>query len=238
MNCKLVTAIDSGYLPGLKALNNSIRRNSPDNSLAVMVYGDDELVDEVSDLGVDVIPNPEIKASLPVTSRWPVASSAMYARLLIPSLMGCDAVWLDADQIVLKPLDQLFHLNMQDCPCAAVPSHPMQITLGGCPPELAEIDGIYSGLMAINHNNWTKKRITEQCFEVMNNSGMDFYFVVQSVLDFVLRGDFYRLPEKWQWFTNRTGTKQAANSVVAHWHGPKNPWTHDTPHGDLWASYQ
>ena len=235
----LVTAINKPYLPGLKVLNNSIRKNSPNLSLTAIVYGDDNLIDEVSDLGLNVIPNPKINATLPVSARFPVASRAMYARLIVPELMGCDAVWMDVDQVVLKPLDELLKLDLGKKALAAVPNRPMDKSrLAGCPKSLLGVDGILSGLMVLNYKNWTEQRITERCFELMNNPphGIHFTFIVQSVLEYLLHGNFYRLHEKWQWFPNR-GPARPANAMVAHWHGKLAPWRDKVKHAEIWNAY-
>lgn len=240
-----VTAIDRPYLPGLVALHNSILRNSPNTRLAAMVYGDEDLAAKVRARGVSVVLNPQINANLPVSEIEPVANPAMYARLLIPSLFG-DAVWLDADQVVLKPLDPLFALDMGDLPCAAVPAHhganrddrPIEVSVGGCPIELGQAPGIYSGLIRFNASAWTEQRVTERCFDLMNSSGLTFHYVVQSVMDYALLGKFYRLPLKWQRFGNRMPNEVTPDACVVHWHGSRlTPWTHEMNNAALWRQY-
>jgi lipopolysaccharide biosynthesis glycosyltransferase len=233
-----VTAIDRAYLPGLKALHNSIRRNSPNVTLGALVYGSDNLVAEVKERGIGVIANPTISAALPVSIREPVGNPAMYARLLIPGLFGVDAVWLDADQVVLRPLDPLFELDVGELPCAAVPAPSLPWSIGNCPHELVGITALYAGLVFFKSANWIEQRVTERCFEAMDNPrGMDYYFVVQSVMDYVLRGRFYHLPIEWQGFASRRGPLPRG-CRVAHWHGcGKTPWTHSMEHASLWQQY-
>ena len=232
-----VTAIDRPYLPGLVALHNSIIRNSPNTQLAAMVYGDEDLAAEVRARGVSVVLNPQINANLPVSEIEPVANPAMYARLLVPSLFG-DAVWLDADQVVLKPLDPLFALDMGDLPCAAVPFRPISITVGGCPDTFGQLPGMCSGLIRFNASAWTEQRVTERCFDLMNSSDLKFHYVVQSVLDYVLLGKFYKLPPEWQRLGNRVPNDVKADARVVHWCGNQlTPWTHEMRNADLWRQY-
>ena len=240
---KVVTAIDRPYLPGLIALHNSLKANSPNSELICITYGD--VAADVRARGIRVIEAPALNVRLPTTWRHPHESAPMYVRLIVPQLLGETAVWLDADQIVLKPLDELFNTDYGIKTCAAVPSTPMARHIGGL-PEFApndrkweQIPGLYAGLLVFNHRQWVEQQVTERCFRAMNEeTGLDFFFVVQSVLGYVLCGEFYPLDFEWQRFGTRSPTEITAETKVVHWHGHgRNPWTHEVNNRSLWQQY-
>lgn len=231
-----ITAIDEAFFPGLVALHNSIRINSPSTRLACMTYGSDELARRVESLGIEVHHNAEINCYLPPGDGTEENCSPMYARLLAPDLYE-RCVWLDADQIVTGDLSELFRLRLKQ-PVAAVqcPSGTRRSVSG---IDVPESDAIYSGLMVLNAPVWKQLRVTERCLDMMRNPGKArFKYVVQSVLNVVLGGNFYHLDAKWQGFANRTDFK-LRNHRVVHWHGRGDkPWDSDSvPNSGLWRQY-
>lgn len=232
----LVTAIDRPYLPGLKTLHKSYKLNSPDLDFACIVYGDDELAKTVSDMGIQVLHNPDIGARIPTTDRYPVGNSAMWCRIMLPKWFDRDVVWLDADQVILKPLNALFDLEYSE-PCACVPSVSVFSQVEGL-KGMESVPGIYSGLMHFNRNSWNAQNVTEKCFELMETSSLKFKYVVQSVLSLVLAGNFKHLPDKWQQFGNRHHLPISNDAHVVHWHGhSRKPWTHTMANNHLWQEY-
>jgi len=230
----IVTAIDRAYLPGLKALHNSYKANSPGLKFACIVYGDDDLAQEVADRGIQVLHNPVMDVKLPTTDRYPVGNPAMYCRLMLPHWFDCDTVWMDADQVILKPLNPLFSLKYSK-PCAAVQSVPISQQVEGLRWDDA---GLYAGLIHFNREVWLRERVTERCFDFMNTSKLVFKYVVQSVLGVVLRGNFHRLGKEWQHFGNRAQQPIQPNARVVHWHGwNRNPWTYPMANLELWKKY-
>lgn len=233
-----VTAIDLGYLPGLIALHNSILQNSPETRLVCIVYGDDALAATVAARGIEVLHNPVMDVKLPTTDIYKVGNPAMYCRLMIPHWFQEDAVWLDADQVVLKPLGPLFYLSTGEYPCAAVESCSLNEQIVGLPKP----DGsaaMYAGLVLFRRQAWRDQKVTERCFEVMNTSALTFKYVVQSVLSYVLRGGFYKLDPKWQRFGNRVHEQIPGDACVVHWHGhSRNPWTCTMANQNLWEQYR
>lgn len=230
----IVTAIDRPYLPGLKALHNSIKRNSPGIPVACIVYGDDDLADQVASRGIWVLHNPSMDVRLPTTDRYPVGNPAMYCRLMLPKWFETDTVWLDADQVVLQPLDPLFDMKYDE-PCACVPSTQVKDHVIGS-NDCA--DALYAGLIHMNRAVWNQERVTERCFELMNSSALTFKYVVQSVLGAVLSGRFMHLPPMWQRFGNRHHEAIPADAKVVHWHGhSRNPWMCTMANQSLWEQY-
>jgi lipopolysaccharide biosynthesis glycosyltransferase len=164
----------------------------------------------------------------------------MYARLLAPLMFG-DCVWLDADQVVLRDMQELLDMRFAE-PLAAVQCD--RNNIARCvigmenPPEG---DSIYSGLMVFNAEEYRRQRVTERCLQLMDEapaSGIVYRFVVQSVLSVVLEGNFHRLDPRWQGFANRS-TVRAEEWFVLHWHGRKRkPWnTPDMANVSTWRNY-
>ena len=201
-------------------------------TLKCIPYG---CADEVRALGIEVIEGVHVNDHLPEAEGTPEGCQPMYARLAAYRLLG-KCLWLDADQVVLKPLDALFSI-VTDKPCAAVPSTPLHHQIEG---ENSNIPAIYSGLVVFTEQ-WATQRITEQCIELMNarNRAYRYRFADQSYISHVLRGNFHRLELEWQGFANRIQAPLPSDSRVAHWHGrEKKPWTHPTmPNAALWREY-
>lgn len=231
----IVTAIDSGFLPGLKALVNSIRCHSPDTPVACFTYGDESLKKEAHKICDSVIHNKSVADYLPPGDGTEQGCHPMYARLIAPVHFG-RCIWLDADQIVQTNMNQLLDKQFEE-PVAAV-RHPASTQHSVVGLKTHSFPGIYSGLMVFNDTVWNERRLTERCFEIMQNKDAFFRFVVQSVLNIALEGDFHELPTIWQGFANRKWITPQ-NFRVLHWHGrgPK-PWTHpEMPNASVWRKY-
>lgn len=237
----IVTAIDEKYLPGLKALYNSYKANAGKGfKFHCIVYGSDKLRAEVRALGVNVIIPPKWRAIYPTTKEWPESLPSMYARLLVPKLFKKKAIWIDADCIVVKPLNELAKIEFSEV-VAGVGFNGDRYTLGfhinNLDPKLRSVRVPFAGLLIFNCEKWNKEKITEQCSDLMDNHGeMDFRYVVQSVLGYVLHGKFHWLDYKWQIFANRA-TSIPENAMILHYVGAV-PWLTKMEHQDAWDLYK
>lgn len=229
----IVTAIDAAFLPGLKALVNSIRIHSPGMPVACFTYGPD--CEEVVDLVDVVVHDQPIAPFLPPGEGTDENCHPMYARILAPKMFG-RCIWMDADQIVQTDMQPLLDMGF-GAPVAAVrATYNTQRSVNGIKTHNAP--GIFSGLMVFNAEEWNKRKLTEKCLEIMQDKDAVFRFVVQSVLNIVLEGDFHELSPVWQGFANRK-TTNPKNFRVLHWHGrERKPWTHPgMPNADAWKEY-
>jgi lipopolysaccharide biosynthesis glycosyltransferase len=232
----VVTAIDEQFFPALKALHNSILMHSSCTDLVCMTYGTDELAEKVERLGVGVRHNVDINAHLPLGEGTPEGCKPMYARLLVP-MMFDNCAWFDADQIVQTNLTPLFNMKFPEVVAAVPDPHGAKRSVIGM--DVEDTAALYTGVMLFNAPAWREQKITERCIELMNNSeGVLFRFVVQSVLNVVLAGNFHQLNMRWQGFANRHPI-HAEQYAVLHWHGRKlKPWTHPSmPNADVWKRY-
>lgn len=254
MNPIVCTAIDRKYLPGLKALWNSIKKNSPYVEFWVLAHGDESLVKDIHALGVDnVILNPVTDdTKFPSSSEWPNEIPAMYSRLWMPQLFmrAKSSLWLDADTIVLEDLRPLFEINLGHYAVASTVSDNPR---GQARMSETQVTGVLhqsergkkcltSGVILFNHTQWFKQDFLPRCLRIMNERNINLKFVVQSVLNLVLRGEFYVLDPMWQVQGNRKGLiGKLHEAKIIHYIG-MTPWEpcaipHQEENAEIWRSF-
>lgn len=237
----LVTAINRAYLPGVKALYNSYLANAGDGfEFHCIVDGDDELFDEIEAFGINTINPPKWADNYPTSDWWPEKIPSLFARLQIPRLFSDyeRAIWIDADCVIVDSLAGLLDYEFT-APLAACRPSTDRYVLGdmlvNCPPHLREIAGLFAGVMIFNIPEWNRRDITGQCAEAMLDQDKGFKWADQSVLSYVLRGDFFELPMLWQTFPHR-GTADIQSAKILHWLG-NVPWVVDMRNQHLWEQY-
>jgi len=254
VNDKIVcTAINRKYFPGLVALWHSIQANSPEVVFVVLAHGDEKLVQDIRDLGIkNVLLNTGLdNTNIPTSSEWPKKIPAMYSRLWMPEIFVDveRSVWLDADTIVLDSLIPLFKMNLGEYPIASTTSTDPQgnprlvhTQVDGLSKQRGNFRGVTSGVIVFNHQWYKEKRILEQCRVIMNDCKLNLKFVVQSVLNMALRGDYYPLDECWQVMGNRkTMIDKLPTAKIVHYVGFL-PWEEQTApqrirNTDIWREY-
>ena len=222
----IVTAANERYFPGLVALYNSYKKHcSDDFEFYAMVQGDDALVSKVEGLGINVIGNPVIPARcFPVTKNRPVETAEVhFYRIMIPTLFEGykKTIYIDSDSVILqslKPLADKVYLQ----PIAATESNaPLSKEIEG----LGSTHGFISSLMIFNHEQWFKQDILGQCVSAMNEPPAVFYTGDQSVLNWVLMDNWYKLPADCQPHAGH-GTlykNPIGRAYILHFLGT-NPW--------------
>ena len=237
----IVTAVTESYFPGVVALANSLI-NSPGAELHCFCFGDQSLVDSVKALGIHAHPAPEWDVNYPTSENWPEAVPASYFRLMIPRLFADEerVVWVDADCIVVDSLEPLAQMEFSQ-PVAAVYIPNDRYKLGfqvrGLPAELASIQCTFNGLLVFNIAEWNWQDITRQCEAVMNSeTDLVFRYIDQSVLSYVLRGNFHHLAPEWQVFAGRK-TKIPHQAKILHWVGAGLPWRDEVNNQATWNQY-
>lgn len=248
------TAIDARYLTGLRALWNSIQRNSPNVEFWVFAHGNDDLHSDILDLGIDNVKlNPSMEGRFPSSSEWPDEIPAMYSRLWMPEIFSWAdrSLWLDADTIVLKDLRELDKIGMGDFAVASTISDDPQgnprltdtMVTGVMYPGERGTKGLTSGVLLYDHANWREQKLFEKCYRIMNERpNINLKFVVQSVLNLALRGNFLPLHPMWQVQGNRKSMERLLpDARIVHYIG-MTPWEkQDVPHqeknAELWRSY-
>lgn len=232
---RFVTAIDKNYFPAIKALANSFKENAGDHELTCIVYGSDNLAERVQKLGIDVLHNVDIPAKLPTSEFWPEELPAMYARIMVPVLFDSPCAWIDADCLVLQPLDDLEHVKFKHPVAAVMTSTKLLGQQVGNLDISQTISALFAGLLVFNTQRWNELEITQKCLDVMNNRpDLEFHYAVQSVLSYVLRGDFHQLGYVWQEFANRGPLSE--HCKIVHYVGGC-PWKDEMKNLDIWKRY-
>ena len=244
----LITAIDKKYFPGLVAMCNSYKANAGEGfDLYCIVDGDDELFASVEALGIKTIKPTKWVDSYPTSEVWPLEIPSLFADLQIPRLFPEHerAVWIDADCIINGSLTELIDLEFDEpvaaCTQPGNPCYSLGFVLHGCPKELQGRRSPNGGLVVFNIQEWNQRGLTEKCAEVMQDESITFRYGDQSVLAYVLRGEFYVLDGSWQGFPSR-GSKSVENersiknAKILHWLG-RNPWLDDVPRAHIWNHY-
>lgn len=249
------TAINRKYLPELKALWNSIQKNSPDVEFWVLAHGDESLQKEIFELGIDnILLNPTLaETKFPASSEWPEEIPAMYSRLWMPNLFLKEkkSLWLDADTIVLTDLRPLFEIDMGGYAVGSTTScdpqgraRRIETQVTG-PLRQGEKGhtGITSGVILFSHTDWFKQDMLPRCLEIMNaRPELNLKFVVQSVLNIALRGRYYELDQSWQVHGNRKSLpSKLPLAKIIHYIGmtPSEPQAipHQEENAKIWRSY-
>ena len=241
----LVTAIDEKYFPGLVAMYNSYKANAGEGfDFFCIVDGDAELFARVEALGIKTINAPAWTDSYPVSENWPEQIPSLFADLQIPRLFPNHekAIWIDADCIIAKPLTELLDLDFDEpvAACTQPGNHcySLDFVLRGCPKELRNLRSPNGGLVIFNVQEWNKRGLTEKCAEVMQDKNITFRYGDQSVLAYVLRGEFFALSGSLQGFPSRKDKISAGikGAKILHWLGGL-PWSDEMPNTDMWQQY-
>lgn len=234
---KIVTGCDAAYLPGAKALLNSIRRHFVDDRFEYwcIAYGDVDLAKALEDHGYKVILNPPYPDGVNLMSGgwWkPEQMPVMYARLLLPKIFSGDdrIMWLDADMIVKESLAEALDMDLAGHPVAGVLGEDC-IGRHWYPPVVDKRKRHGTGCLIIDVRRWNELRVTERCFDAMANPphpGSVPKGVVETILNHVLNGDWHPLDPSWD--QNPKRADPPSGTKIYHF-GCVMPWTEDGPQG-------
>ena len=107
---------------------------------------------------------------------------ATYFRYLIPNHVPEDrALYLDSDMIVTQDLSDLFELDMQGYPVAAVEDLP------------TTSDKFNAGLLLIDNKKWREEDVVKQLFDLTAQHHHEVYGD-QGILNLAFQDNWYRLP--------------------------------------------
>lgn len=237
----IVTSANELFFEGVVALNNSIKKNSPECKLAVMAFGSEDFFDKLLKLDITVIKNPPMLGPILDEGKYrnlrPIGPD-MFARLVIPKHFEGRVFYVDADCLILKPIYELWELDLRGMPSACV-FRPDIGWIGG-----HIYDDMASGTLLLDCNKWEELYLVEKCFKIVEDRiakkiRREFGVNVESVLSYMHNGKFIRLPAEYQ---NLTYYGQLIQSdKVAHFAGPK-PWFNSgnkspANYFDLWKAY-
>jgi lipopolysaccharide biosynthesis glycosyltransferase len=236
---RIVTAVDTKYIPGLIALYNSKVLHAPKDDFTCMVH-DTETEAIVKDLGIETLfVDRALLPTLPTSQFWLEESMAMYSRLLIPHMFTEPvSVWMDADMVLLDALPEVDFEGY-----AVAGSLDCSPLIGNQIPDLLDDavrfkPAVNAGLLVFNRKEWLNQRIFNRCIELIKTTKYNYQFVVQSVLNLALEGDFKMLSGKWNVFAGMNSSIPP-DTLVVHWAGVDYaPWTRmEANFRALWLAY-
>lgn len=143
------------------------------------------------------------------------------ARLLMGSLLPdtvTKALYLDADTVVLRPLHSLYKLHLGNRLAAMAPEptiYPEVKALLGLPEKAAYYN---AGVILLNLSGWREQDMEENCFSYYNRMGGRLPFNDQDILNYVLRGQIVRLPQRFNFFSNYYYFRYDALCRLAPWY--------------------
>lgn len=248
MKTCIVTGCDIKYLPGVKALYNSLVQNgNTDCDFYLLAHGDPADFTDLAE-GIKCIFNQETVTS-PKGGEWVSEIPAMYSRVLIPRIFGeyDRAVWLDADTIVLKDINPLLDIDMEGKPCAASLPAYMDKTLNTMAyqleepnkyPEVKDLTSLQAGVVVFDIAEWHKRDL-DTVIDNLLQGDVKFKFVVQGLMGMAMAGDFKVLPYTWNCYSNWANKVGISNIGILHFVGgaAQSPWSHNMLHVDIWRQY-
>lgn len=227
---RIVTACDENFWPALKALFNSYKQNSSRGfEFVAMIFGSSEFAQQVRDYGIEVVHNPVLDGAkhFPYADQWTEEMPVMYSRLWVPNIFndGVRNIWVDADSLILWPLDELLRLEFNDPVASTVARGTIRQSAQGYKGPWKDCEVLASGLLVYNNDAYGKNNILNRCLRLMNENRHTFKHVVQSVLAIALHDNWLRLPYEWQVYGNRrTFVDWLERAKIVHYIGPYKPW--------------
>jgi len=153
-----------------------------------------------------------ISRSLPLRGR---ARPIMYARLFAPELLASHAarmLYLDADMIVLHPIEELWAVDPASSPCAccqdlAIPTVSSPMAIRDYPELNLNPHNAYfnAGVLLIDVRRWKEKAVTERALAYLNTYSEAVNLFDQEALNAALGGDWHRVSYRWNLIASVAG---------------------------------
>jgi lipopolysaccharide biosynthesis glycosyltransferase len=242
----VVFALDQNFLiPGTVAIF-SLLKNHPDKSFRIYIMSGDEdpvwiepLIKLVREMGSEIVlisVSEELVSDLKINLHF---SQAIFYRLFAADLIAEQrVVYLDSDLIVHGNLDELWNIDLGDCPLAAVPDPMFQDfdRIG-----LTSHEGYFnSGVLVMNLDQWRKMDLGKKVRDFIQENVDSISFPDQCGLNAILKGHWFRLSPKWNiqtgfmdkkpkafselYFSTEVLEESIKNPKVIHFTGAFKPW--------------
>jgi len=171
--------------------------------------------------------------------------AAAYARLLIPELLDQRierCLYVDADTTIVAPLDDLFNIDLNGFPIAAVRDFG-DITIKRKESDLHGIDFgddyFNTGVMLMNLTRWREEDIASQAFAYARAHPERMLLCDQSSLNVILYRRNLPLDAKWNFFSLMDARKLSASPHIVHYTTfPKPTAWPESPFGDLYKFHR
>ncbi len=263
----LYTAADSNYFTQVAVLVNSLAKTQRTDT-RLIIFGNNwnkSLEDKIKsissgNISVEVLPvDPKEFTDIKLSRGFPLATAY---NIIAPKYLLKEfsrAIYMDADTIVLKDLQELWNTSLTTPLSAVIDAHigfigfPLMWRpwkqLGNNP----KAPYLNTGLMLIDLDLWRQKQITEKCLDLL--SEFELSCVDQDALNLVLNGEFDHLHPKYNLMPYHLMSKlrtvdllEDANEIqeaiespaMIHFHRSflGKPWIRGCTHPakDLWTS--
>jgi lipopolysaccharide biosynthesis glycosyltransferase len=240
----VVVAGDAAYEPPLHACLASVMEHAPDASIQVLDCG----LGESSRAALVTTAGGSERLSFtlaPMTlfARLPApacGSMATYARLLLDELVAADRfLYLDADTLVVAPLEPLFEVELR--------SHPLAAVREMYTPTVSAANGVLdwralglhadtpyfnAGVMLIDRDRWRALDVGANAIGYLGDPARRVTLYDQEALNVALAGSWLELPPYWNvsryWYKpERRGAPHAdvlAQARIHHFLSEDKPW--------------
>jgi len=244
----IVTGADKKFIPGVIAFYNSLKVNGNVNcDLILFAHGEEKDFTKIpKEFKIIYNPNP-VKS--PTSKEWPKELPAMYSRIMIPRLLKeyDRVIWFDADIIILKDLNPLLSIDMENKPLAATPPGsdfqpknlqfmPHQFENPEKFPEYIKVPSLQAGVLLFDIKKWHELNLDKEVDKTLV-SDIKFRFVVQGLLGYVMKGNFKKLDYRWNCYVS--WSNKYKNIAVLHYVGGanRNPWECNMYRKATWDHY-
>lgn len=167
-------------------------------------------------------------------------SRITYGRMVMPLILAAETdhfLYLDADTMVIRPLDELYHWDLTGKAMGAVSERMPDAKRRGDYLHLNNGRYFNDGVMMVNIPEWQKQNITEKAFSLQKEPKERFLGQSQDILNIVFDGTNAFLPSIYNEFGGGEDDPQQKGTII-HWTGRRKPWQMVLSDYDAqWRSY-
>ncbi len=159
-------------------------------------------------------------------------TNIVYARLLFDRLLPETVerlIYIDCDMYVRSPIEELYDMDMEGHPIAAV-RDPYSFHIIGDRDlrqnqDLFHLADLYfnAGLIVIDMDGWRKADIPGWLERLIADGTMDRLYYDQDLLNLVFHNNWKRLDTLWNTLNPRVA-HEAFDPKLLHYTGPRKPW--------------
>ena len=156
----------------------------------------------------------------------------IYARLMFDEILPPEVrrvIYMDCDMYVRAPIEELFEMDLEGLPIAAVRDPHAHLILGGRDMkgnhDLLDLADPYfnSGLIVIDREKWAEAGVLDIFQRMIADGTMNRLYYDQDVLNIIFRGRWKRLDMAWN-IINPRDAHEALDPKLLHYTGPRKPW--------------
>lgn len=252
----IVFGVDAPYVPMMGICMASLIKNNPARKISFHVFlsGIDERdelkIAELCDMfhatqiTLYFLP-PDLYKEIPILEKN--YSSAIFYRIAAADFLSASLdkiIYMDADMLCLKPLDELLNLPLEKFLLAAVADKGEWIPTHRKNFGLRESHRYFNtGFLYVNLEFWRRKNFPKQVLNVLSEG--KYFFPDQDAMNIVADRNAYPveyISDRYNHFFRVDGKEQPLTDdvVIEHFAGqikPWHPWC-DSPLKEIYAAYQ